>query len=372
MWSADGEECQFSFIDVVCKLIYCRPTNEESIEYIKSIFMMLVDKWPGIDQHRVDKFYKFIRNFLYETFVFLHKTEWKSELVNSFIDILDQIFNNVEEGVKNHILDIFYEELNVADKSISGDILLQFFTFFLDHFINENKFEVKRYVDDIFKCLINNYELVSDSSKKDKKKNKKSKKSKKQKKGEEDDENNEEVKEEEDKKIFYNCDIREYLQLLFTYASIKKMTNKKRKVMYEVYNDYKNKAIELFPKSGIPDVVIPEETAENLEEIEKDDEIRESNIEEEESLDDKEEVIEEKEEEEEGEEEEGDDDEEEDEENPKKRKRVSFNDVIALDENNEPYSKKPKFRYPNIKKQKAKMVAMKMPKRRVGKKRRKV
>lgn len=101
-----------------------------------------------------------------------------------------------------------------------------------------------------------------------------------------------------------------------------------RKMLYQIYDQYKSKTEKLYPKSEIPNIIIPEKVEEIGEEEENEEEM---NIEK----------------------------------TNKKRKKVQFNDEV-LDENKKPY-KKVKVRYPNPKKEKAKMVMIK-PKRRPKKK----
>lgn len=56
MWMQDKMLLQEELAENICNLIDLYPTEEQAIEFVKSLIFSLSKEWPLIDRWRMDKF----------------------------------------------------------------------------------------------------------------------------------------------------------------------------------------------------------------------------------------------------------------------------------------------------------------------------
>jgi ribosomal RNA-processing protein 1 len=102
-----------------------RSLNKNEIDsrfrlFIQCFFQTMLREWLAIDHHRLDKFMSLIRRILYELLFFLYQSDFLSSnvsLVNSLL--LDAILTRRPNGIRNHIFDIFVDEIACTIPDIS-------------------------------------------------------------------------------------------------------------------------------------------------------------------------------------------------------------------------------------------------------------
>ncbi|KAK9900572.1 Nop52-domain-containing protein [Cystobasidium minutum MCA 4210] len=146
--------------------------RKASLAYLSTFWKTMVRELPGIDRHRMDKYYSLMRRVLHNTFIMLRKTGWNEDVMaeaNSYLfrqggplhlqDIKTPI------SVAYHILDIYITELerSVSDLSEEEEDALSSqpvpLLKLVEPLIQElaivvNKDHYKRIVDNIFEPLM--------------------------------------------------------------------------------------------------------------------------------------------------------------------------------------------------------------------------
>lgn len=90
------------------------------IPFLTAFWTMMISEWSSIPALRMDKYLRLIRLYISATFEYLANHNWESDLVNSFISLVEQMplsfdSKKVPDGLKYHILDVWIDGLEPID-----------------------------------------------------------------------------------------------------------------------------------------------------------------------------------------------------------------------------------------------------------------
>ncbi|KAI6177993.1 hypothetical protein M3Y98_00452800 [Aphelenchoides besseyi] len=119
MWMQDKMLNQEELSDEYGSLIELLSTENEIIEYMRSMLRTLSKHWMNIDRWRIDKFLMLLRRLFRAFFVHLHNKNWDDQLVEDAILFMQQTLITPEDGgvhepIKLHFASIYLEELDYA------------------------------------------------------------------------------------------------------------------------------------------------------------------------------------------------------------------------------------------------------------------
>ncbi|KAG8231951.1 hypothetical protein J437_LFUL008871 [Ladona fulva] len=134
MWMSDKPLVQEEVAENISNLIHS--VGEGDSCFIKCFFVIMVNEWNGIDQHRLDKFQMLFRRFLRQSLEWGRKKEWSNSLP-TLVSLWEETVlkpvgstHGVPIGLLLHFCDIFLEELaKIVDENglpPSSDTVIQF------------------------------------------------------------------------------------------------------------------------------------------------------------------------------------------------------------------------------------------------------
>ncbi|KAK2174836.1 hypothetical protein NP493_772g02036 [Ridgeia piscesae] len=134
VWMSDKPLVQEDLTSNIASLIQCFSNANTSMLFIKTFFRTISREWYGIDRLRLDKFMMLVRRCLASSFVLLKKYSWRQSLVVQFMEVLHTCTltghaDSIPDGLKFHIVDIFFEEL---EKVAAGSLGVEEIQPFLD------------------------------------------------------------------------------------------------------------------------------------------------------------------------------------------------------------------------------------------------
>jgi len=134
MWMQDKMLNQEELSDEYGSLIELFCTEDEVIEYMRSMLRALSKHWGNLDSWRMDKFLQLIRRLFRAYFVHLRNKQWDPKLVEDALMFMQQTVITSEDGgvcetLKLHFINIFLEELDYA-----GDLTKEQFIEFVRPF----------------------------------------------------------------------------------------------------------------------------------------------------------------------------------------------------------------------------------------------
>jgi ribosomal RNA-processing protein 1 len=115
MWMSDKPLVQENLSEQLAGLVHLFDDPAISLQFFKAFLKTMSLEWFGIDQWRIDKFMMLIRRFVRQTLFVLKNNEWKDELVDLFVQAIDQTVLDTESvplcSLTMHFNDIILEEL---------------------------------------------------------------------------------------------------------------------------------------------------------------------------------------------------------------------------------------------------------------------
>ena len=121
LWLADKQDVQLELANNLAKLLHSCKSEEQLYQFTSCFYRTIMREWGKLDYYRVNKFYSLIRVFLRETFAFLQKNKWDSELTMISLSILTaEVLEKKPNGPRLHVADIYLDELKKVTGS-SGD-----------------------------------------------------------------------------------------------------------------------------------------------------------------------------------------------------------------------------------------------------------
>ena len=112
MWLSDKATIQMELAEVLSKLLVSFKSTDFALLYFRMFFRTMVREWTLLDQHRINKFYTLIRFMLREGLLFLQRKDWQNDVVDAFLDILEEeVMTKTPNGLRLHLADIFLPEL---------------------------------------------------------------------------------------------------------------------------------------------------------------------------------------------------------------------------------------------------------------------
>jgi len=114
MWMSDRARVQQDLGGAISRLVHCfgRDSGRAHL-FVGAFYRTVRREWPGLDQHRLDKFYSFMRRMLRECLRFAQQRAWSAEALVSVVfplnaEVLQQPWPN---GLRLHACDLILPEL---------------------------------------------------------------------------------------------------------------------------------------------------------------------------------------------------------------------------------------------------------------------
>jgi ribosomal RNA-processing protein 1 len=87
-----------------------------AIPFLRAFWQTMAREWTNIDVLRMEKFLLLTRRYVGATFALLEKAGWERGLVESHLELLEEIPLNVDDiklpnGMRYHVIDVFVDEL---------------------------------------------------------------------------------------------------------------------------------------------------------------------------------------------------------------------------------------------------------------------
>ncbi|TFJ81041.1 hypothetical protein NSK_007684 [Nannochloropsis salina CCMP1776] len=114
MWMSDRVRVQQDLGGAISRLVHCFGRDScRAHLFVGTFYRTVRREWPGLDQHRLDKFYSFMRRMLRECLRFAQQRAWSAEALVSVVfplnaEVLQQPWPN---GLRLHACDLILPEL---------------------------------------------------------------------------------------------------------------------------------------------------------------------------------------------------------------------------------------------------------------------
>lgn len=143
MWMADKPLVQEELAETISCLVHSLNLPDHAIKFIETFFRTMSLEWPGIDQHRLEKFLMLVRRFLRQSLVFLDRQNWDLQVTDSLCKTFESTLlpsdANLAKcqaplGLVMHFTEIFLEELaKVSKGQLNDTVLLRILRIFVQH-----------------------------------------------------------------------------------------------------------------------------------------------------------------------------------------------------------------------------------------------
>ena len=114
LWMADKRPVQTQ-VAVQAVSMGTNLTDDQFVLWTRAFFLTLVDMWPKLDRHRMDKYLLLLRVFIAELFRRERLSGWNSDFITS---LSAEIINGGLKclGVALHVMRVWWEELDAEIK----------------------------------------------------------------------------------------------------------------------------------------------------------------------------------------------------------------------------------------------------------------
>ncbi|XP_058517228.1 ribosomal RNA processing protein 1 homolog A [Ochotona princeps] len=131
MWMQDKPLCQEELGRTIAQLVHAFQTPEAQHLFLQTFWQTMSREWTGIDRLRLDKFYMLMRMVLNESLEAVRAQGWHERHIKQLLDLLTTEIlhpdSQAPNGVKNHFVEIFLEELTkVGAKELTAAQTLLF------------------------------------------------------------------------------------------------------------------------------------------------------------------------------------------------------------------------------------------------------
>ncbi|GJE87686.1 Nop52 domain-containing protein [Phanerochaete sordida] len=120
-WMSDKPLVQQALASEIAEIALQIPKTPAALAFLRGFWEALVREWPGIDRHRLDKYYMLVRRFVNASFRLLIRDEWDASVCTEYNTILSDKGGplcpedpRVPVGLAYHLADIYIEELDKA------------------------------------------------------------------------------------------------------------------------------------------------------------------------------------------------------------------------------------------------------------------
>lgn len=99
---------------------------DRALDFLRSFYSSMSREWPGLDQHRLDKYYTLVRRVVFESFRYLASRTWDAEFAIELAEVYAQGPLSTTEasfaGLTLHVVDVFIPELSrvVAESNVDA------------------------------------------------------------------------------------------------------------------------------------------------------------------------------------------------------------------------------------------------------------
>lgn len=114
LWMADKRPVQTQ-VAVQAVSMGTNLTDDQYVLWTRAFFLILIDMWPRLDRHRMDKYLLLLRVFIAELFRRERLSGWNSDFITS---LSAEIINGGAKclGVALHVMRVWWEELDAEIK----------------------------------------------------------------------------------------------------------------------------------------------------------------------------------------------------------------------------------------------------------------
>jgi len=118
MWYSDKPVTQQSLALDISQIVSLLPDIDDAINFFGGFCETIAREWVGIDRHRLDKFYMFIKTALKSVMEFCAEKSWDDEIVTNVVDTLDiriinsQCPDSISVFISEHLFSIYSEVCN--------------------------------------------------------------------------------------------------------------------------------------------------------------------------------------------------------------------------------------------------------------------
>ena len=114
MWMSDKAQVQQELGRAISRLVHCfGPDLARAHLFVATFYRTVRREWTGLDQHRLDKFYSFMRSMLRECLAFAQQRAWSPEALAAVVLPLDAevLVQPWPNGLRLHLCDLILPEL---------------------------------------------------------------------------------------------------------------------------------------------------------------------------------------------------------------------------------------------------------------------
>ena len=147
LWMQDKPLLQQSLSIQIAESIHLINDHQLTISFLRAFWITIVREWPGIDRHRMDKFYFQIKSIIRNTFMFLEQNGWNIDACHCLSEILQEVVfgfplehtpDSLKYFVSEYYLELLLEVIGTELKP-SLTLILALFDPFFAVFSQSNK-----------------------------------------------------------------------------------------------------------------------------------------------------------------------------------------------------------------------------------------
>lgn len=146
MWFCDRPKAQERLAENLGSLYSQVILKDDFAKFVEAFWSIMIKEWPSIDQWRIDKYYLLIRRVVRHNFQFMQSTEWDSEILQKWLDVMNRTVlsgdKSVPVALPYHLCDIWVEELERVLFEDLKDLQLE-----LDELSKEDEDYITKYLE---------------------------------------------------------------------------------------------------------------------------------------------------------------------------------------------------------------------------------
>ncbi len=114
-WMSDKIPIQQQLGKDIVKLMHSFDVNKEGrnmygLDFFYYFLKTMHREWPGLDQHRLNKYLSLVRKFIAGSFLYLQKFNWSKEMMSRHNEIIRETLI-AEDGIAGQVVDVYMVEL---------------------------------------------------------------------------------------------------------------------------------------------------------------------------------------------------------------------------------------------------------------------
>lgn len=173
IWHSDKPLYQKACGEKIASVMSLLKSPDNKMEWFENFLYIFNSHWDKIDNFRIDKFLMFLRFMFRQALQFLKESEYNEEYIQWYQNSIyrlykGQLSSEAASGVTLQICDIFLQELNQTDSSLSLERISDLLYPFMKALASIENREVKeRIIEKIFHPILENNKTVVEPSSSD-------------------------------------------------------------------------------------------------------------------------------------------------------------------------------------------------------------